>query len=129
MSTCEFLNNSNYPSYATAPRSQSWFGLLEFEKTVFVLVNLMDVVMTSLLLSTGSFYESNPIADYFIQGWGLVGMTAFKLVLVGFVLAITNLVAIWKIDTARNVLYFGIATVGTVVAYSVSLLMFFGLNG
>ena len=100
-------------------------GLLEFEKTVFVVINLMDIVMTILLLNTGSFYESNPLANFFLERWGFVGMIGFKLVLIGFVLLISNVVAIWRFNTARNLLYFGSVTVGAVVTYSVYLMSTF----
>jgi hypothetical protein len=103
----------------------SWRGLLEFEKTLFVLVNLMDIVMTHTLLSTGAFYESNPIAQFIINGWGTVGMTVFKLIIVAGVLLIANLVAIWRIRTSRNLLNFGTFMVGGVVTYSVYLMVTF----
>ena len=106
-------------------RLSTWRGLLEFEKTLFVVINLMDVVMTFLLLNHGSFYESNPIADFVLQRWGIVGMTLFKLSVVGVVLAIANLVAIWRLETSRNLLRFGSLLVGSVVAYSVFLMMRF----
>ena len=106
-------------------RLSTWRGLLEFEKTMFVVINLMDVVMTFLLLNSGSFYESNPIADFVLQRWGIVGMTLFKLSVVGVVLTIANLVAIWRLETSRNLLRFGSLLVGSVVAYSVFLLMRF----
>lgn len=103
----------------------SWRGLLEFEKTLFVLVNLMDIVMTHTLLSTGAFYESNPIAQWIINGWGTVGMTAFKLIVVAGVLLIANLVAISRVKTSRNLLNFGTFMVGAVVTYSVYLMVTF----
>ena len=103
----------------------SWLGLLEFEKTLFVVVNLMDVVMTFNLINTGAFYESNPIAEHVINNWGMVGMLGFKLLLVAFVLSIANVVAIWKLETSRKLLMFGSFMVGSVVSYSVFLMMSF----
>lgn len=100
-------------------------GLLEFEKTLFVLVNLMDIVMTHTLLSTGAFYESNPIAQWIIDGWGTMGMTAFKLIVVAGVMLIANLVAVYRVKTSRNLLNFGTFMVGAVVTYSVYLLVFY----
>jgi hypothetical protein len=103
----------------------SWLGLLEFEKTLFVIINLMDVVMTFNLISTGAFYESNPIAEHVLNTWGVVGMLGFKLLLVAFVLSIANVVAIWKLETSRKMLLFGSFLVGSVVTYSVFLMMSF----
>ncbi len=116
--------SANHPTLVSN-RPVSWRGLLEFEKTMFVVFNLMDIVMTYLLLNTGSFYESNPIANFVLDGWGIVGMAAFKLVLVAFVLLIANVVAIWRIGTARKLLYLGSFMIGTVVTYSGYLMMSF----
>ena len=101
----------------------SWRGLLEFEKTLFVLVNLMDIVMTSLLLNTGQFTESNPIANFVLDHWGFAGMTAFKLIVVAMVMLIANVIAIRRIRTSRRLLHFGTIAVGGVVAYSGVLMM------
>ena len=122
MNTFEFSRNFDARNHA--PLS-TWRGLLAFEKTLFVLINLMDVVMTFLLLNSGSFYESNPLADFILQRWGMLGMTLFKLAVVGIVLLIANLVALWQIETSRNLLHFGSFLVGTVVAYSVYLMLMF----
>lgn len=122
MNTFELSRNFDIRNH---DRFTTWRGLLEFEKTLFVLINLMDVVMTFLLLNSGTFYESNPIADYFLQGWGILGMTLFKLTIVGVVLLIVNLVALWRVETSRNLLHFGSFLVGTVVAYSVYLMVMF----
>jgi hypothetical protein len=122
MNACEFsadLSTSKLNQFA------SWRGLLEFEKTLFVLVNVMDIVMTHLLLSTGAFYESNPIAKTIIDGWGTMGMTAFKLIVVAGVLLIANLVAVSRVKTSRNLLNFGTFMVGAVVTYSIYLLVTF----
>ncbi len=109
------------------PRSTSeivsWRGLLEFEKTVFVLVNLMDIVMTSLLLNTGQFVESNPIANFVLAEWGFPGVTAFKLIVVAMVMLIANIIATRRIRTSRLLLQFGTLIVGCVVAYSGVLMM------
>ncbi len=122
MSTAEI--SANHPTLVSNP-SMTWRGLLEFEKTIFVVLNLMDIVMTYRLLSTGSFYESNPIANFVLDGWGFFGMIAFKLILVGLVLLIANVVAIWRVGTARKLLYLGSFMIGTVVTYSYYLMLNF----
>lgn len=122
MNTFDFSRNFDARNHA---QLSTWRGLLEFEKTLFVLINLMDVVMTFLLLNSGSFYESNPLADFILQRWGMLGMTLFKLAVVGVVLLIANLVALWRVETSRNLLHFGSFLVGTVVAYSVYLMVMF----
>lgn len=101
----------------------SWRGLLEFEKTLFVIVNLMDIVMTSLLLNTGQFIETNPIANFVLAEWGFAGVTVFKLSVVAMVMLIANIIAVSRIRTSRMLLHFGTLIVGGVVTYSCVLMM------
>ena len=119
MSTWEYVEAQPAP----INRATSWFGILETEKSLFVTVNLMDIFMTSMLLQTGAFYESNPIAGYVVGTWGLMGMAVFKLILVAFVLMICNIIAFKRLRTAKLLLQFGTAIVGSVVIYSLFLLM------
>ncbi len=91
---------------------------------MFILVNVIDFFMTYWLLMTGSFRESNPIADYFLRHWGPVkGMLYFKLALVTFVCLITQLIALKDVEKARWVLRLGIVVVTLVVLYSLRLLL------
>ena len=117
---------ANFPPRKTS-EIVSWRGLLEFEKTLFVLVNLMDIAMTSLLLNTGQFIESNPIANYVLNEWGFAGVIAFKLIVVSMVMLIANIIAMRRIRTSRRLLHFGTLVVGGVVTYS-SVLMMMHLN-
>ncbi|MBT5018641.1 MAG: hypothetical protein HON04_07835 [Planctomicrobium sp.] len=97
---------------------------LEAETSMFILVNVIDFFMTYWLLMTGSFRESNPIADYFLRHWGPVkGMLYFKLALVTFVCLITQLIALKDVEKARWVLRLGIVVVTLVVLYSLRLLL------
>ena len=70
-------------------------GLLSFEKSMFVIANIMDIGMTSMLLSTGQFIESNPIAAHILNDWGLIGMIAYKLIIVSIVMLIANIISIF----------------------------------
>lgn len=96
---------------------------LRAEKTLFVLVSMLDLILTSLLLQTGRFLESNPLADYFYEGWGLPGMAGFKILLVGMILGVINLIGVWRLATARWLLLLGSAVTGGVVLYSTALLL------
>ncbi len=98
-------------------------GLLSFEKSMFVIANIMDIVMTSMLLSTGQFIESNPIAAHILEDWGLTGMIAYKLIIVSIVMLIANIISIWKINTSKSLLHFGTLAVSGVVSYSILLMM------
>ena len=98
-------------------------GLLSFEKTMFVIANIMDIGMTAMLLGTGRFIESNPIAAHILNDWGLTGMIAYKLILVSIVMLIANTISIWKINTSKSLLHFGTLAVSCVVSYSILMMM------
>lgn len=86
---------------------------------MFILVNVLDFLMTYLLLWSGMFRESNPIANYFLARWGPIkGMLYFKLVLVTFVCLVAQLIALKDERKAALVLNFGSCVVSLVVAYS-----------
>jgi hypothetical protein len=96
---------------------------LERETCWFILVNLLDFFASYALFRRRNMGEANPIAAWFIDGWGLLkGMLFYKLALVAFVCVIVQLIALRSVPVARRVLYFGIIVVSGVVAYSVVLL-------
>lgn len=90
---------------------------------MFVIANTMDIGMTSMLLGTGQFIESNPIAAHILNDWGLSGMIAYKLIIVSIVMLIANIISIWKINTSKQLLHFGTLAVSAVVSYSILLMM------
>ena len=98
-------------------------GLLSFEKSMFVIANIMDIGMTSMLLESGQFIESNPIAAHILNDWGLAGMIAYKLIIVSMIMLIANTISIWKIKTSKRLLHFGTLAVSGVVSYSILLMM------
>ena len=94
---------------------------LETETTVFILANAFDVFMTYLLLNLGNFRESNGVANYFLERFGMNGMICFKFAIVAFVCVIAQIVATQKIKLARWLLNFGTFLVGVVVIYSLTM--------
>ena len=88
------------------------------ETALFILVNTLDVVFTILLLSTGAFHESNPVANMVLQTWGIAGMVYFKFAFVLGIVIIAQYIANREYNTARGLLYFGTSVVGAVVTYS-----------
>ena len=90
---------------------------------MFVIANIMDIGMTAMLLGTGRFIESNPIAAHILNDWGLTGMIAYKLILVSIVMLIANTISIWKINTSKSLLHFGTLAVSCVVSYSILMMM------
>lgn len=99
---------------------------LRDESMLFILVSALDFVMTWYLLQYDhpaiEFSESNPIARYFIYGWGIKGMFAFKCLIVSFVVVLCQVIAVSDTKAASRVLWLSSAIVGGVVCYSMLLL-------
>lgn len=96
---------------------------LEHETALFILVNVFDFVTTYYMLmhrdsGNVSFFESNPVARYFLHHWGLRGLLWFKMAVVAFVCVIAQVVATRKVATARLLLVAGTIIVSVVVVYS-----------
>jgi len=101
---------------------------LESETTIFILVNLLDFAMTWWMLhhrelGMGNFYESNPVARYFLNHWGVRGLLYFKMAVVAFVCVIAQIVATRRESSARFLLVVGTMVVSAVVIYSVRLFL------
>jgi hypothetical protein len=103
---------------------------LERETSLFLLASVLDFTMTYLLLAyphaEGSrfrFFESNPIARYFLYGWGVRGLAYFKLAAAVVVVLICQIVARRRLELARGVLYIATAVTAGVVIYSLWLLL------
>jgi uncharacterized membrane protein len=94
------------------------------ETRAFILVNVLDIVMTWFLLNRqNGFYESNPLAQHILHSWGPKGMIYFKLGAVAFVCIIVQIVNQRRPDRARMILTLGTLIVGCVVIYSLVLLI------
>lgn len=101
---------------------------LETETSIFILVNVLDFAMTWWMLmhremGLGNFYESNPVARYFLNHWGVKGLIYFKMAVVAFVCVIAQIVATRREASARFLLLVGTAVVGAVVIYSLRLFL------
>ena len=103
---------------------------LETETCRFVLISLLDLFMTFLLLYFSNrgmmrnvVVESNPVARYFISGWGTTGLVWFKIGMVTLIVLATQVVAATRPVVAQLVLNGAALFVGSVVAYSVFLLV------
>lgn len=126
-------NQPTTPTYGNRPRGGSFTSLfskqlpLEQETTGFILVSSLDLFMTYFLLRMDrGFFESNPIANYFIHHWDVVGMVGFKFTVVAFVCILAQVIALKNLGRARQVLQIGIVIVFSVVVYSATLLVRFG---
>lgn len=100
---------------------------LETETTVFILVNMLDFFATYWLLQHSNelgvrpFTESNPVARFFLDRWGIKGLLGFKLAIVVFVCVVAQIVALRREATGRRLLQFGTVVVFGVVVYSASI--------
>ncbi len=103
---------------------------LETETCRFVLVSLLDLFMTFLLLYFSNrgmmrnvVVESNPVAQYFISGWGTLGLVWFKIGMVTLIVLAAQGVATRRPAVAQVVLNGATLFVGGVVAYSTLVLV------
>ncbi|MEY4188294.1 MAG: hypothetical protein RIT02_3328 [Planctomycetota bacterium] len=103
---------------------------LETAISWFLLACALDVAMTHILLhqsaagnTTVTFVESNPLARHILHRWGLMGMVLFKASLSLLVAGIAVVVHTRRPWLALGLLYSGTTVVGTVVVYSVRLLL------
>ena len=80
--------------------------------------------MTYALLLRGlRFYESNPIARWWLIRWNMAGMTAFKFLVVGGVIVLSEIIKRQRPGLGRAVLWLGSLVAGIVVIYSFGLLL------
>ena len=95
---------------------------LQSETSYFILINVLDIISTNALLRSHAI-EANPLANYFLKHWGFPGMIAFKLGLVAGVCMVTQMIAVYHLKRAKQVLTIGCGIVGLVVAYSAIMLI------
>lgn len=95
---------------------------LETETVWFLIVSVLDFLMTYEMLSSGRFRESNRVAEYFLNHWGpFKGMLYFKMILVAVVCVIAQIVALKKEHVGRWILNLGTIVTGAVVVYSLRM--------
>jgi hypothetical protein len=87
---------------------------------LFVLLSLADLFLTWCLLhqDQGPFFESNPVAGWWLQRHGWLGLVAFKAATVLVAAALLVVVSRYRPRTAGNALVLACALVGGVVFYS-----------
>jgi hypothetical protein len=89
----------------------------------FVLVSALDIFATYILLRDGNFTESNPVAQYFFNRWGMKGMIYFKMGMVAFICIVAHVVSLQRPEWATRILQFATIVVAFVVIYSIVLLV------
>ena len=95
----------------------------------FVFASAMDIFMTFLLLymsakklTTLKIIESNPVARFFIDRWGIRGMVYFKFAMVAFVVVAAQIISMKRPEAAKWLLNGGSLLVAIIVVYSTLLL-------
>jgi Domain of unknown function (DUF5658) len=103
---------------------------LQRESALFLIVSVLDVMMTYMMLSDvpgpegrEMFYESNPVAHWIWAKWELSGIVAFKFTMVAVVEVIAQIIAVRKLQLGRRLLEFGTLVVALVVLYSMYLML------
>lgn len=104
-------------------KKRPWRFLYAYETTLFIVVSVIDFLMTRRLLRTGHFQESNRVARWFSDHWGIDGLFYFKIGMVAFVTLLTQIIAQRRPKTAQWLLHLATAVAAVVVIYSFLLLM------
>ena len=105
------------------PRPKRPSARFLYETTLFVVVSVIDILMTHRLIRTGRFRESNPVAKFFYDHWDMSGMIIFKMTMVAVVVVLTQAIALRSPGRANFVLRLAICVVSVVVIYSLLLLL------
>jgi hypothetical protein len=105
-------------------------SLLEQESAFLIALSAADLLVTYALLRRGpSFYESNPVAQWFFSRWNIAGMTLFKFGVIGLVIVIGEVVERHRPGWGRTLLAASCLATAAVVWYGLRLLFGYGHNG
>ncbi len=95
---------------------------LRKEVASIIATSVADVILTCSLLKSESFYEANPIANWWLNQLGFSGLIVHKLLWMIVFLGV--IIIINDVEIAKTVLVFAALLTGTVVSYSLLLLIF-----
>jgi hypothetical protein len=90
---------------------------------LFVCLSLGDLALTSHLLAPrdGQIFEANPIARWWLDGFGWAGLAGFKVAMVLLVCGLALAISRYRPSAGRRLITFACSTVAAVLAYSVCL--------
>ena len=93
------------------------------KQILFVLLSLADLALTCWLLghSDGAVFEANPVASWWLQQHGWVGLLCFKAAVVCLVVGLAGVIALTRPRAAGRLLGLGCACLALVVLYSATL--------
>jgi hypothetical protein len=88
-----------------------------------MLLSVADLGLTYALIQQGNgeVYESNPIAEAWLNSYGWTGLALFKLAIILVVAAVAVYVSLSRPRTGGHILTFACLAVALVVGYSVHL--------
>jgi hypothetical protein len=87
---------------------------------LFGVLSVADFLLTWGLIEGGGgqVYETNPIADWWLQSYGWSGLAFFKFLIVGVFTASAVLICLHRPRAGRHLVTFGCVAVAVVVIYS-----------
>lgn len=91
--------------------------------TLYSLLSIADLGLTYALIQQGNgeVYESNPIAEAWLNSYGWTGLALFKLAIILIVAAVAAIVSRSRPRTGGHILTFACLAVALVVGYSLHL--------
>jgi hypothetical protein len=117
----DFLQGLLRATAAEPGRLQGWSLCL-------VALSAADIFMTFTLLKTShTFYESNPVAQWFFNRWNMAGMVGFKFGVIGGVIALGEFIERRQPGRGRFVLMVGCAAAVLVIWHGLRLYLNHGL--
>ncbi len=92
------------------------------EVGLFLVLSLADIALTYVLIGYHGHIEANPVAGFFVDGWGLKGLAGFKFAMLAVILGLVHAIYAKRPMAARRVAQWAVLVSGIVVVYSVVLL-------
>jgi Domain of unknown function (DUF5658) len=101
---------------------------LQLPSLILLGLSLGDIYVTFLLLTTGhGYYESNPVAEWFLARWNFKGMFLFKLGMIAAAISLGEIIERHRPGLGRLVLWLGCIASTAVVWHGLRL--YLGLPG
>ena len=101
---------------------------LQLPSLILLGLSLGDIYVTFRLLTTGQgYYESNPVAEWFLARWNFKGMFLFKLGMIAGAITLGEIIERHRPGLGRFVLWLGCIASAAVVWHGLRL--YLGLPG
>lgn len=99
---------------------------LQLPSLILLGLSLVDIFVTFRLLTTGhGFYESNPVAEWFLAHWNFKGMFLFKLGMIAGAITMGEIIERHRPGLGRFVLWLGCIASTAVVWHGLRLYLGF----